>query len=296
MIGNQGTLEKADKKLRGFVMGAVPKKVKKDAIRPALRVVEPSVALDRRPLVAIVVPAYNEEQNLPRVFEEIDRLRQAHPAWRFLPVVVNDGSTDRTRDVLEELGPRYGAVALHMPVNVGIGRTVQAGLRYAIQNLSPQVLLQLDGDGQHPAGEIPRIVTPILLGQADVVVGSRYVAGAGGRVSSPLRRLGTAFFSLLLRLTIGVRILDTTSGFRAFGAEAGEFLSRYYPDDYPEVEAYVPLARREFRIVEVPVTMRPRKGGRSSITPIRSLYYMLKVAFATVIDRVRPLPPRRRSR
>jgi glycosyltransferase involved in cell wall biosynthesis len=276
-------------------MARPAKKAVSAANRPALRVVAPAAQTDSRPVVAIIIPAFNEEANLPRVFEEIAHLSQEHPEWRLVPVVVNDGSTDGTRDVLEKLAPQYGAVSLHLPVNVGIGRTVQAGLRYAVQNLSPQVLLQLDGDGQHPAGEIPRIISPVLKGDSDVVVGSRYVPGAGGRVSSPMRRAGTAFFSLLLRVTVGVRIQDTTSGFRAFSAEAGEFLSRYYPDDYPEVEAYVPLARRKFRIQEVPVNMRPRDRGTSSITPIKSLYYMLKVAFATIIDRIRPLPPRRKK-
>lgn len=288
--------------MEGVWMSGVQRKLKNAPVSTPLRVVAPvspdgapSPQLDRRPGIVVVVPAYNEELNLPKVLAELAALATARPQWRITPVIVNDGSTDGTREWLETLAPQAGVVSLHLPVNVGIGRTVQAGLRYAIQNLQPAVVLQLDGDGQHPASEIPTIVEPILEGRADVVVGSRYVKGAGGRVSSPLRRLGTAFFSLLLRLTVGVRIADTTSGFRAFGADASEFLSRYYPDDYPEVEAYVPLARREFRIVEVPVTMRERKQGRSSITPVRSLYYMLKVAFATVIDRVRPLPPRRRK-
>lgn len=112
-------------------------------------------------------------------------------------------------------------------------------------------------------------------------------------MSTPLRQVGTFFFSALLRLVVGVKIKDTTSGFRAFGFEATEFLSRYYPDDYPEVEAYVPLARRGFRITERAVQMRPRHQGFSSITPARSLYYMVKVAFATIIDVLRPLPERR---
>ncbi len=274
-------------------MAGVQRKIKKVDAQTPLRLVSSRSEVDARPVVAIVVPAFNEELNLPRVLSEIEALRHFRPDWNFVPIVVNDGSTDGSRELLEKQARLMGVVALHLPVNVGIGRTVQAGIRFAIQNLNPAVVLQLDGDGQHPAGEIPQIVEPILAGLADVVVGSRYVKGAGGRVSSPMRRLGTAFFSVLLRLTVGVKISDTTSGFRAFGPDASEFLSRYYPDDYPEVEAYVPLARRKFRILEVPVTMRERKQGRSSITPIRSLYYMLKVAFATIIDRLRPLPPRR---
>ena len=144
--------------------------------------------------------------------------------------------------------------------------------------------------GRRVTPKVP--VEPVLARRTDVAVGSRYLPGAGGNVSSPLRQVGTWFFSRLLRLLVGVRIHDATSGFRAFGREATEFLSRYYPDDYPEVQAYVPLARRGFRMLEVPVDMRRRRGGSSSITPIRSIYYMVKVAFATAIEVIRPLPPR----
>ncbi len=242
------------------------------------------------PVVAVIIPAFNEQDNLERVLTDVSRVARKTTRFRLVPIVVNDGSSDRTREILEELAPRFGAVVLHLPVNLGIGKAVQAGFRYAVQNLSPSVLLQLDGDGQHPAEEIEKIIDPILNGVAAVVVGSRYVPGAGGNVSSGFRRVGTAFFSLLLRAVVGVKIQDTTSGFRAFNRSAGEFLSRYYPDDYPEVQAYVPLARKGFGILEVPVLMLPRRGGKSSITPVGSFYYMMKVAFATLIDRMRRLP------
>lgn len=245
-----------------------------------------------RPKIAVVIPAYNEEKNIERVLIEIEKLRATRPRWEILPIIVNDGSTDRTEAVLNELGPRYGARIITLPLNLGIGRAVQTGFRFATA-WGADVSLQLDGDGQHPAHEIPMIVTPILAGQADVIVGSRYVRGAGGNVSSQLRQAGTLFFSKLLRVLTGAKIIDTTSGFRAFSRDATDFLARYYPDDYPEVQAYVPLARKKFRISEVPVNMRPRQHGRSSITPIRSVYYMIKVAFATWIDTLRPLPQRR---
>lgn len=250
-------------------------------------------AVSRLPRVAVVIPAFNEERNIESVLQEIHQLRSSYPNWEIIPIVVNDGSSDQTEKVLHEVGARYGAKTISLPINLGIGRAVQTGFRYAVQ-LGADVTLQLDGDGQHPAEQIPSIVLPVLSGKADVVVGSRYVKGAGGNVSSTLRQAGTLFFSKLLQILVGVRILDTTSGFRAFNAEATEFLSRYYPDDYPEVEAYVPLARQKFQISEVPVTMRPRTRGSSSITPIRSVYYMVKVAFATMIDVIRPLPKRRK--
>lgn len=244
------------------------------------------------PTVGVVIPAYNEERNIESVLAEVRAVAERFPNWWVVPIVVNDGSTDRTAWVLDRVREEYGAKVIHLPVNLGIGGAVQAGLQRAAE-LGADVALQLDGDGQHPAEEIPRLVEPILAGRADVVVGSRYVEGAGGNVSTGLREFGTRYFSVLLRWVAGVQVRDTTSGFRAFGPEALDFLARYYPDDYPEVETYVPLVRRGFRIVEIPVTMRKREGGVSSITPVRSLYYMVKVSFATVIDRVRNLPLRR---
>ncbi len=241
----------------------------------------------------MVIPAFNEERNIEHVLAEIDRLRVARPRWTILPIVVNDGSSDRTEAVLNSIAPRYRAAVVSLPLNLGIGRAVQAGFRYAVR-WDADVTLQLDGDGQHPAELIPAIAAPVIAGTADVVIGSRYVEGAGGNVSSSLRQAGTWFFSRLLRVLVGAKIQDTTSGFRAFSYEAAEFVSRYYPDDYPEPEAYVPLARRGFSFREVPVTMRPRLRGASSITALRSVYYMVKVAFASIIDVVRALPPRRR--
>lgn len=246
----------------------------------------------RRARIAIVIPAYNEEKNIENVLREIQALRPAHPGWELVPIVVNDGSQDRTEEILTRLAPFYGAKAVHLPLNLGIGRAVQTGFRQAVR-MGADVVVQLDGDGQHPPSQLANLIEPVLAREADVAIGSRYLPGASGNVSTPLRQLGTAFFSVLLRVLVGVRIKDTTSGFRAFDHEAAEFLARYYPDDYPEVEAYVPLVRRGFSVTERAVQMRPRRGGHSSITPIRSLYYMIKVAFATAIDVLRPLPERR---
>jgi glycosyltransferase involved in cell wall biosynthesis len=242
--------------------------------------------------IAIVIPAFNEEKSIESVLREIHALRASHPTWELLPIVVNDGSSDQTAEILAKNAAFYGAHVVTLPLNLGIGRAVQAGFKYAVR-LRTQVVLQLDGDGQHPAGELSAIIEPILNGEADVAVGSRYVKGASGNVSTSFRQAGTWFFSCLLRALVGLKLKDTTSGFRAFSADAAEFLSRYYPDDYPEVQAYVPLVRRGFSVTERAVRMRPRHAGHSSITAIGSLYYMVKVAFATVIDVLRPLPPRR---
>lgn len=245
----------------------------------------------RRVRIAILIPIYNEEENIETVLDEIHALRVTRAEWEILPIVVNDGSSDRTEQVLARVAPRYGAYVIHLPLNLGIGRAVQTGFKYAV-SWSADIALQLDGDGQHPADQIPSIIAPILAKRTDVCVGSRYAGGAGGNVSSAFRETGTLFFSMLLRFLVGVRIKDVTSGFRAFGREAAEYLSYSYPDDYPEVEAYVLLARKGFQIEEVPVTMRRRAQGRSSITPVRAFYYMIKVAFASTLGVVRPLPIR----
>jgi len=184
-------------------------------------------------------------------------------------------------------------MAIHCPVNVGIGGAVQVGFQVAVQ-WGADVTVQLDGDGQHPVDAIPTLVEPVLAGRADVVVGSRYSKGAGGAVSNVGRQLGTRLFSWLLRLVVGCRVKDVTSGFRAFGREAAVYLSRYYPDDYPEVESYVPLLRAGFDIEEIPVQMSPRRGGRSSISTLLSPYFAVKVTLAVLVHLTRAIPKRKR--
>jgi hypothetical protein len=241
--------------------------------------------------IAVLIPAYNEADNITNVLRDIHQLKGARKDCHILPIVVNDGSTDQTKAVLSQVARQYGAYAIHLPLNLGIGRAVQTGLLQAL-SWNVDVAVQLDGDGQHPATQLTNLINPILEGKTDVTVGSRYLRGAGGNVSSGLRQFGTLFFSALLKLLVGVEVLDTTSGFRAFNREALEYLARCYPDDYPEVEAYVLLARQRFRITEIPVTMRPRLNGKSSITPVRCVYYMIKVVFATLIGMFKPVPLR----
>lgn len=241
--------------------------------------------------IAVLIPAYNEARNIESVLQEIFKLRENQPDWQILPIVINDGSSDQTEKVLERATHQYRAYAIHFPLNLGIGCAVRAGLKHAA-SWGAEIALQLDGDGQHPADQIPVLVNPILDHHYDVTVGSRYIRGAGGNVSTTARQLGTLFFSKLLKILVGFEIKDTTSGFRAFNRQAIEYLAQCYPDDYPEVEAYVLLARKQFKILEIPVRMRPRIRGKSSITPIRCAYYMIKVAFAALISRVRELPLR----
>lgn len=237
--------------------------------------------------IVAVIPAYNEAKNLPELFRQIDQFAGSSSDREFIPVLVNDGSMDSTAQWLAKNRPAAQYVLL--PINLGIGKAVQTGLKVA-RDIGADIALQLDGDGQHLASEISKIIQPIMDGKADVTVGSRYHKDGGGNVSTSLRQAGTALFSWLIFALTGKRIKDVTSGFRAFSKPAIRFLADFYPDDYPEVQSYVPLSRAGFRILEVPVQMRPRQGGKSSISPTRAAYYMVKVSLATLMDALRPAP------
>jgi glycosyltransferase involved in cell wall biosynthesis len=237
--------------------------------RPVVEGVEPELARRRR---IVIVPAYNEEHTVGRVIEEIQAFDPG-----FAIVVVDDGSTDRTALVAE----RVGVQVLRLPFNLGIGGAVQTGYQYALDN-GFELAVQVDGDGQHNPHEIARLVDPILEGKADMVVGTRFAEGGGYR-GTRLRRVGIHLFAGLVSLMVGQRVTDTTSGFRAVNRKGIRLFAADYPHDYPEVEATVLLARHRLRMVEVPVVMRIRETGSSSITALRSVYYMVKVLLALFI-------------
>jgi glycosyltransferase involved in cell wall biosynthesis len=221
----------------------------------------------------VIVPAYNEEASIPGVLRD---LREHGPSAEVL--VVNDGSRDATSRLARSLGVKV----LDLPFNLGIGGAVQAGYLYALQN-GHDAAVQFDGDGQHCACEIQKLLGPLQTGKADLVVGSRFLAP--GKYKAPVfRRIGIGIFSIVLSRLLGIEITDSTSGFRAANRRAIEFFARTYPDDYPEVETLVLLHKIHMRLEEVPVAMRERTGGKSSITPIRSAYYMTKVLMAIFID------------
>jgi len=228
--------------------------------------------------VLAVVPAYDEA---PTVGEVVRELRARGDVD---VLVVDDGSADGTADAARAAGARVAV----LPFNLGIGAAVQTGFRFAHRH-GYDVAVQVDGDGQHPAAEIDRLLAPLARGEADVVLGSRW-AGEGHWPAPPLRRLGMRLFSGVVSALTGRALRDTTSGFRASGARAVEFLAEHYPDDYPEVEALVLLSRAGFRIVETPCRFREREAGRSSITGGRSVYYVVKVLLALFVGLFRGAP------
>ena len=219
-----------------------------------------------------IVPAWNEAANLPGVIAD---LRRHQPDMQI--VIVNDCSTDNTAVV----AARFGVTVLNLPINLGIGGAVQTGLKYARDN-GCDLAIQFDGDGQHLASQIEKIITPVLGGEADVVIGSRFL-GESEYQSSFARRTGIRVLQWLNSMMVGSRITDNTSGFRAFNRAAIEFLADYYSQDYPEPQAVIELYRNKFRLLEVPVVMAQRTHGTSSIPSHRSLYYMLKVIMANTI-------------
>ncbi len=223
--------------------------------------------------ILIIVPAYNEEESIPGVIRD---LREQVPQAEIL--VVDDGSEDATTQVAGQMG----AKVLELPFNLGIGGAVQTGYLYAQQH-GHDIAVQFDGDGQHIASEVKKLIEPLASGRADLSIGSRFLTP--GIYRAPVfRKLGIRIFSFVLSRILGMAVTDSTSGFRAANRKAIEFFSRSYPDDYPEVESLVLLHKMNMRFEEVAATMRERTGGRSSITPVRSIYYMIKVLMAIFID------------
>jgi glycosyltransferase involved in cell wall biosynthesis len=231
------------------------------------------------PLVA-VVPAFNEAGIIGRV---VDEIRSADP--RIEVVVVDDASTDETAGVARS----HGATVLQLPFNVGIGGAVQTGFKYAVE-LGCGLAVRLDGDGQHDAGEIPKLLTPVELGKADLVIGSRFVDSGSSYRPPFARRVGIRMFARVVSLLGGQRVTDTTSGFLALNRAGIELFARDYPHDYPEVEATLVALRSGLRLAQVQVEMRERETGASSITFVRSLYYIVKVMLALLVSSLRRYP------
>lgn len=225
----------------------------------------------------VLIPAYNEEENIRKVIKDI---RDNAPDFDY--VVINDCSKDATLNICRE--EKYAHIC--MPVNSGIGTVVQTGYKYALKN-GYDVAVQFDGDGQHDASYLVSMIEPIEKNEADFVVGSRFINKEGFQTSS-FRRMGIGIFRVLIFVLTGRRITDATSGFRAAGPSAIRFLSEHYATDYPEPESLVALVKNGFRVKEIPVTMRERQGGKSSINLMRSVYYMCKVILAVIICSIKP--------
>lgn len=225
--------------------------------------------------VLIAIPAYREEKMIGAV---VGAVRRLHP---YDVLVVNDGSPDGTSAAAR----RAGAIVVDLPCNLGIGGAVQTAFLYALDH-GYDAVVRLDGDGQHEPGDISRVLEPILSGRAEAAIGSRFLSET--RYRTPFFRMaGIRFFRLLVNLFTGYRVTDPTSGFFAVNRRLLEFYSTQYPSDYPEVDSYILMHRLKVRAVEVPARMYEREEGRSSITPFRAIYYMVKVTLSFLINCIR---------
>jgi glycosyltransferase involved in cell wall biosynthesis len=224
--------------------------------------------------VLIIVPAYNEQEALGGLLGEI----RALDIPGLETVVVDDGSADRTTEVARAGGARV----LRLCGNLGIGAAVQSGIRLAHRE-GFDCAVQVDGDGQHPPSELARLLA--AGARADIVVGSRYHDTKSFR-STAMRRLGSGVLRMILRVA-GVKVTDPTSGYRVYGARALRLFDETYPYDYPEPESLALARVAGLTIIDVPVTMRERQGGRSSIGGFSAGYYMLKVTIAIMLTYLR---------
>jgi glycosyltransferase involved in cell wall biosynthesis len=231
----------------------------------------------------VIIPAFNEEQALPGVVAELETLP---PDYDWL--IVNDGSSDGTRAVADRLAQSRRGHVVHLPVNSGIGVAVQTGYLFAASRGDYDYIIQFDGDGQHDAGYVERLVATCRLRNLDLCIGSRFLECDDGFRSTATRRAGIRLFRLLIGALTGAVVTDPTSGFRCAGRRAWSSFAVRYPDDYPEPESLFWCVRNGLRVGETPVRMRERRGGVSSIRRLKAAYYMLKVSTAIVIDRLRP--------
>jgi glycosyltransferase involved in cell wall biosynthesis len=221
----------------------------------------------------ILIPAFNEEGAVGGVVKEVRETMPNVPV-----VVVDDCSTDATVHAAREAG----AQVLALPYHLGLGGCVQAGYRLAFE-LGYDYVIRVDGDGQHDPRDIPAILQALEREGCEMVIGSRFING-GGVHSGFLRALGIIFFRAMLRPILGKPVRDPTSGFVGLNRTALAVFSRSFPLEYPEIEALVVLQRKRFRFIEVPCRMRPRRTGRTSITPLKSLYYPVHVLLGVFVN------------
>lgn len=227
---------------------------------------------DNSPRVLIIIPAYNEDESILKVAHAV------HDAGYDF-VIVNDGSTDLTLEACRS----NDIPVLDLSVNLGIGGAVQTGHMYALER-GYDIDIQFDGDGQHDISSVPALVEAIQKG-ANLVIGSRFVKEDKGNFKSTgLRRLGIKWLSATIDFVTGKRIYDVTSGFRACDRSAIELFSKDYPIDYPEPESIVNAIKHHMTVMEVPAKMNERQGGTSSIKAFSSMYYMIKVSLAILIQ------------
>jgi len=227
--------------------------------------------------ILITIPVYNESDNISQIIELI---KIQYPEYDIL--VVNDCSTDNTLEILRSI---EGITIINLPINLGIGGAVQIGFIYALKN-NYNFMVRMDGDGQHNSKNISDFIDTILEADVDILIGSRFIKRKGFQ-SSFLRIFGKTIIQVFLKLIINKTITDSTSGFRAYSYNAIKIFSKIYPVDYPEPEELIIAKRKSLKILEISVEMKERNYGVSSIKGFSTIYYMIKVLLALIIEVLR---------
>lgn len=232
--------------------------------------------------VLLIIPAYNEEENILNTVESIKNFQISQVGNVNVEldyIVINDGSTDGTTEIIK----KNSIQSINLVINLGIGGAVQTGYKYALIN-NYDIAVQFDGDGQHDINSIVEVISPIIEGNFDFCVGSRFVEGAFSKFqTTKMRRAGIRLISKLIRLVSGKKIADVTSGYRAANKKIIALFAANYPTEYPEPESLVKLFKKNYSVKEVPVNMLERMGGVSSISSLNSIRYMVEVGTAILV-------------
>ena len=231
--------------------------------------------------VILIVPAYNEEKSILKTINEINKYNNK-AQLKLDYVVINDGSKDNTKKVLEKNNINH----IDLEQNLGIGGAVQTGYKYAQDN-HYDYAIQYDGDGQHDINYAQDLIDPLIKGEADMCIGSRFVDNAGGFKSTVARRIGIKIISLLIWICTKKRVLDTTSGYRAVNKKIIKLFAEEYPKQYPEPGSTTMVIKLGYNVKEIPVNMQKRKYGKSSIGGLKKIYYMVNVSYSIIRASIR---------
>lgn len=232
--------------------------------------------------VLLIIPAYNEEENILNTYNTIADYNKKNKT-NYDVVVINDGSKDSTEEILLKNNINH----IKLVENLGIGGAVQTGYKYALQN-DYDIAIQYDGDGQHDVSYVKDLIEPINSGEANMVIGSRFInSNLEGFKSSKTRRIGIRLISGFIKILTFKKVYDPTSGFRACDRSLIELLSNYYPTEYPEPVSEVTVLKMKYKIKEVPVKMNMRQGGKSSIRAWKSVYYMINVYISMFVESIK---------
>lgn len=232
--------------------------------------------------ILIIIPAYNEEECILTTYQKIVNYNKEY-GTNYDVIVINDCSTDRTLNICQE----NNIPVISLVHNLGIGGAVQTGYKYALEN-NYDIALQYDGDGQHDINYVKNIIQPIIKGNADFVIGSRFINKESSNFqSSTARRIGIRLISFIIKLVTGKKIFDVTSGFRAANSKVIADFAQSYPIDYPEPITNTELLKKKYIVKEVPVSMNERIGGVSSIHSWKSIYFMVNVILSVFVIGIR---------